>query len=237
MGEAPDAIVLVQTRRRRRAAARAAPEQARLHHADDALGRRDERHHRRAARALPGDRRAAQGRHLLRHDQPPGGGQVARARGRPRARDRLGELLELAAPRRRDARPRRPRAPDRRRDADLDSWLDGVETVGITSGASAPEWLVERVVEWFRERGVEQVAEHDLIDEDVHFALPRGVRAASAPPARSTGRAREVELPAIDRGVADPSAGARVPKISATPTPRGGRRTRPPSSRTGSRTS
>jgi 4-hydroxy-3-methylbut-2-en-1-yl diphosphate reductase len=60
----------------------------------------------------------------------------------------------------------------------LDSWLDGVETVGITSGASAPEWLVERVVDWFRERGVEQVAEHHLIDENVHFALPRGVREA-----------------------------------------------------------
>ena len=60
----------------------------------------------------------------------------------------------------------------------LDDWLEGVETVGITSGASAPEWLVERVVDWFRERGVEQVAEHHLIEENVHFALPRGVREA-----------------------------------------------------------
>ena len=78
-------------------------------HADDALGRRDDRHHRRAADALPDHRRAAQGRHLLRHDEPPGGRQVARARGRSRARDRLGELVELAAPGRRDARPRRVR--------------------------------------------------------------------------------------------------------------------------------
>jgi 4-hydroxy-3-methylbut-2-enyl diphosphate reductase len=62
----------------------------------------------------------------------------------------------------------------------LDAWLDGVETVGITSGASAPEWLVERVVDWFRERGVEQVAEHHLIEENVHFALPRGVREAQS---------------------------------------------------------
>jgi 4-hydroxy-3-methylbut-2-en-1-yl diphosphate reductase len=60
----------------------------------------------------------------------------------------------------------------------LDEWLDGVETVGITSGASAPEWLVERVVDWFRERGVDQVGEHHLIDENVHFALPRGIRDA-----------------------------------------------------------
>jgi 4-hydroxy-3-methylbut-2-enyl diphosphate reductase len=58
----------------------------------------------------------------------------------------------------------------------LERWLVGVDTVGITSGASAPEWLVERVVGWFRERGVEQVDEHHLIDENVHFALPRGMR-------------------------------------------------------------
>jgi 4-hydroxy-3-methylbut-2-enyl diphosphate reductase len=54
-------------------------------------------------------------------------------------------------------------------------WLDGVETVGVTSGASAPEWLVERLVAWFRARGVTQVDEHDLIEENVHFALPRGL--------------------------------------------------------------
>ena len=60
---------------------------------------------------------------------------------------------------------------------DIDeAWLAGVETVGITSGASAPEWLVQQVVDWFRRRGVADVAEHDVIDEDVHFVLPRGVR-------------------------------------------------------------
>ena len=59
-----------------------------------------------------------------------------------------------------------------------DQWLWGKETVGITSGASAPEWLVERVVEWFRKRGVDEVAEHDLIEENVHFALPRELRPA-----------------------------------------------------------
>jgi 4-hydroxy-3-methylbut-2-enyl diphosphate reductase len=60
---------------------------------------------------------------------------------------------------------------------DIDeAWLAGVETVGITSGASAPEWLVQRVVDWFRRRGVADVAEHDVIDEDVHFVLPPGVR-------------------------------------------------------------
>jgi 4-hydroxy-3-methylbut-2-en-1-yl diphosphate reductase len=56
------------------------------------------------------------------------------------------------------------------------AWLAEADVVGITSGASAPEWLVERVVEWFRARGVADISEHDVIDEDVHFALPREVR-------------------------------------------------------------
>jgi 4-hydroxy-3-methylbut-2-en-1-yl diphosphate reductase len=59
-------------------------------------------------------------------------------------------------------------------------WLAGAGTVGITSGASAPEWLVERVVAWFRARGVEEVAEHDVFEENVHFALPREVRRSLA---------------------------------------------------------
>ena len=64
---------------------------------------------------------------------------------------------------------------------DIDpAWLDGVETVGITSGASAPEWLVERVVAYFRDLGVADVASHELVDEDVHFSLPTALRRATA---------------------------------------------------------
>jgi 4-hydroxy-3-methylbut-2-enyl diphosphate reductase len=60
------------------------------------------------------------------------------------------------------------------------AWLEGVETVGITSGASAPEWLVERVISYFRGIGVEQVDSHELVDEDVHFSLPTALRRATA---------------------------------------------------------
>ena len=64
---------------------------------------------------------------------------------------------------------------------DIDAaWLEGVETVGITSGASAPEWLVERVVSYFRDLGVTDVASHELVDEDVHFSLPVALRRASS---------------------------------------------------------
>ena len=54
-----------------------------------------------------------------------------------------------------------------------ESWLEGARTVGITSGASAPEWLVDRVVGWFRARGVDDVEEVRVVEEDVHFALPK----------------------------------------------------------------
>jgi 4-hydroxy-3-methylbut-2-enyl diphosphate reductase len=57
-----------------------------------------------------------------------------------------------------------------------DSWLDGVATVGITSGASAPEKLVQRVCEWFRERGVTEIAPHRFVEEDIEFRLPVELR-------------------------------------------------------------
>jgi 4-hydroxy-3-methylbut-2-enyl diphosphate reductase len=58
-----------------------------------------------------------------------------------------------------------------------EAWLEGVESVGLTSGASAPESLVRRVVGWFRERGVSQVEALDGAVEDVFFKLPREIRA------------------------------------------------------------
>ncbi|HEY8641013.1 MAG TPA: 4-hydroxy-3-methylbut-2-enyl diphosphate reductase [Solirubrobacterales bacterium] len=57
-----------------------------------------------------------------------------------------------------------------------DEWLEGVETVGITSGASAPEELVERLVDLFRERGADDVSELRTVDEDVRFMLPKEIR-------------------------------------------------------------
>ena len=62
-------------------------------------------------------------------------------------------------------------------ETDIDeSWLDGVEVVGLTSGASAPEKLVERVCDWFRARGVTEIEPYRLVDEDVEFRLPIELR-------------------------------------------------------------
>jgi len=51
-------------------------------------------------------------------------------------------------------------------------WLDGVEVVGITAGASAPENLVQDVVACFREMGVEEFEDVEAMTEKVAFALP-----------------------------------------------------------------
>jgi 4-hydroxy-3-methylbut-2-en-1-yl diphosphate reductase len=57
-----------------------------------------------------------------------------------------------------------------------ESWLDGARTVGITSGASAPEKLVGRVCDWFRGRGVTDIEAYRLVEEDVTFRLPVELR-------------------------------------------------------------
>jgi 4-hydroxy-3-methylbut-2-enyl diphosphate reductase len=57
-----------------------------------------------------------------------------------------------------------------------EEWLDGVETVGITSGASAPEELVTALVDFFTDRGAEEVRELRTVDEDVRFMLPKEIR-------------------------------------------------------------
>jgi len=61
-----------------------------------------------------------------------------------------------------------------------EEWLDGVRVVGITSGASAPEELVQRLVDFFRERGTADVEEFQVVQEDVRFMLPKTIRQAMA---------------------------------------------------------
>jgi 4-hydroxy-3-methylbut-2-en-1-yl diphosphate reductase len=61
------------------------------------------------------------------------------------------------------------------------AWLERGETVGVTSGASAPERLVARVCDWFRARGVTDISPFASVYEDVFFRLPVELRQASTP--------------------------------------------------------
>ncbi len=57
-----------------------------------------------------------------------------------------------------------------------EEWLDGVEIVGLTSGASVPEILVDSVLVWLAERGFGDVEEVETIEEHLMFALPPELR-------------------------------------------------------------
>jgi 4-hydroxy-3-methylbut-2-enyl diphosphate reductase len=61
-----------------------------------------------------------------------------------------------------------------------EEWLEGKRVVGISSGASAPEELVQRLVQFFRDRGTQDVSEFEVIQEDVRFMLPKTIRQALA---------------------------------------------------------
>jgi 4-hydroxy-3-methylbut-2-enyl diphosphate reductase len=61
-----------------------------------------------------------------------------------------------------------------------EEWLANKRVVGITSGASAPEELVQRLVEFFRRRGTEDIQELEVVSEDVRFMLPKVIRQAIA---------------------------------------------------------
>jgi 4-hydroxy-3-methylbut-2-enyl diphosphate reductase len=59
-----------------------------------------------------------------------------------------------------------------------ETWLAGVGTVGVTSGASVPEVLVQGVLEWLAGHGFEDVEEISAAEERLTFALPREIRPA-----------------------------------------------------------
>jgi len=71
-----------------------------------------------------------------------------------------------------------PRALLIERAAELDlAWLDGVATLGVTAGASAPELLVQELIDALRTRFDVTVREITVTTEDVRFSLPRALTA------------------------------------------------------------
>jgi 4-hydroxy-3-methylbut-2-en-1-yl diphosphate reductase len=68
-----------------------------------------------------------------------------------------------------------------------EEWLKDRRIVGISSGASAPENLVQDLVDFFRARGVRDISEFHVIREDVRFMLPKKIREAVAGTPRPEG--------------------------------------------------
>ncbi|WP_050502262.1 4-hydroxy-3-methylbut-2-enyl diphosphate reductase [Streptomyces monomycini] len=86
-------------------------------------------------------------------------------------------LVEVAL----EAGARDARLIDHARDID-DTWLADVHTIGLTSGASAPEILVDEVLDWLAERGYAQVEVVQATEEHQHFALPQSLTSRKSPP-------------------------------------------------------
>jgi 4-hydroxy-3-methylbut-2-en-1-yl diphosphate reductase len=63
------------------------------------------------------------------------------------------------------------------------AWVEGADIVGVTSGASAPEWLVDRMLAFLTGLGIADVEEVRLAEENVRFSLPAGVRTVPLTPA------------------------------------------------------
>ena len=55
-------------------------------------------------------------------------------------------------------------------------WFNGKNKVGVTAGASAPEILVQQVIQQIRDWGVDKVEQGDAVDENMVFALPKELR-------------------------------------------------------------
>lgn len=55
-------------------------------------------------------------------------------------------------------------------------WLQGVDRIGVTAGASAPEVLVQEVIAWLEEHGGHKAVENQGVDESIVFALPAALR-------------------------------------------------------------
>ena len=121
----------------------------RLPHPDHPVGRRDRRDRPRPPGAIPPPRRAPAGRHLLRTQNRQ---DAVKELSRASTPARIGSKNSSNSNRLADgARARQARLPRRRRDRGRPV-VRGASVVGLTSGASAPEHLVARMLEWLAAR-------------------------------------------------------------------------------------
>ena len=124
-------------------------------------------------RRFPVDLRAAARGHLLCHHQPAAGGRGDRAEGGPDLDHRLAQLFQLGPPGR-GREGRRLSGRSLVQNAASMDWplLQGVTTVAISAGASAPEALVDELIEACRARFADRRAGGRVVQEDVAFKTP-----------------------------------------------------------------
>ena len=85
--------------------------------------------------------------------------------------------------------------------ADIDDdWLEGVDVVGVTAGASAAEELVQELISYFVARGTGRVEDLRIEPERIHFALPPTLEAATAPARGATRAPRARGAPSASGG-------------------------------------
>ena len=181
MGEAPDHIVLIETEEDVDRARGRRPRQGRVHLADHPRGRRDR------GRSSSGCGRSS--------PTSPGPARMTSATPPPTARWPFarwrGEcdlVLVIGSKNSSNSNRLVEVARDHGADSHLidnesqvqEEWLEGKRVVGISSGASAPEELVQRLVQFFRDRGTDDVSEFEVVQEDVRFMLPKEIRKALA---------------------------------------------------------
>ena len=152
MGEAPEAIILVESPEDV-ATLEVADERKVAYLTQTTLSVDDaNRIIDRLKQRFPAHHRSAEGRHLLRHAES-AGGRFDPGAARPTGdRARQPEQLEQPAAGRAGPRARHSGLSHRWPRRLAAEWFDGVETVLVTAGASAPEQVVEEVLEWLRER-------------------------------------------------------------------------------------
>ena len=160
------------------------PEPRGLSDANDVEPGRNQRHHRGAAAEVPQHQRAGSAGYLLCHREPPGRREAGGFRRRFAAGGGFGKQFELQPPGGSGAQPGHERPSDRQLQRHQPEWLEGVKTIALTAGASAPECLVEETVTFLRNKGFDNVQEVEVMPENVRFGLPPEiVEAIAAAPA------------------------------------------------------
>ena len=173
MGQSRDGMYLVETPEDVRNLKVGTPDKPLLRHPDHALGRRCLGRYCRAQGTVPRNPGAEEGRHLLRDAESAGCRQGAGRTMRPGHRRRQPEQFELAAPQGSRGGARDRWLPDRRAGRNRPEWLDGKNRIGVTAGASAPEILVQRVVDRIRALTGARTEQLAGIEEGVSFPLPK----------------------------------------------------------------